>query len=61
MLQVSKTLHQVHEGPVFSLLALEDGHIVSGGGGDGKLLLWDSSCENSIEIAKVMLDCRLIH
>ncbi|XP_046460220.1 echinoderm microtubule-associated protein-like 2 isoform X2 [Daphnia pulex] len=38
---VQKTLRNAHEGPIFCLLTLKDGRIVSGGGKDGQLVLWD--------------------
>lgn len=34
-------IRNAHAGPVFSLLTLKDGRIVSGGGKDGQILMWD--------------------
>jgi len=50
---VQKSLRSAHEGPVFSLLALKDGRVVSGGGKDGQLLLWDPSYRRTGYIAEV--------
>lgn len=38
---IQKTIRNAHEGPVFCLLTLKDGRLVSGGGKDGQLVLWD--------------------
>ena len=51
---VQKTIRNAHEGPVFSLLVLKDGRIVSGGGKDGQLLLWDPTYRRTGYVAEVV-------
>ncbi|KPJ20793.1 Echinoderm microtubule-associated protein-like 1 [Papilio xuthus] len=51
---IAKLVRGVHEGPVFSLCCLKDGGVVSGGGKDGRLVMFDSELnatgiENVIE------------
>lgn len=50
---VLKILRNAHEGPVFALLVLKDGRIVSGGGKDGQLILWDPSYRRTGYVAEV--------
>ncbi len=50
---MQKALRGAHEGAVFSLLALKDGRIVSGGGKDGQLVLWDPSYRRTGYVAEV--------
>lgn len=50
---VLKTLRNAHEGPVFALLVLKDGRIVSGGGKDGQLVLWDPSYRRTGYVAEI--------
>ena len=40
---VTKAMWAVHEGPIFSICVLKDGSIVTGGGKDGRVVMYDSS------------------
>lgn len=39
--RISQVLPRAHEGGIFSICVLKDGTMVSGGGKDRKLALWD--------------------
>ena len=39
---VAKAIRNAHEGPIFSIYALKDGEILSGGGKDGRVVQWDA-------------------
>ena len=40
---VTKALRKVHDGPIFAICVLKDGSIVTGGGKDRRLVLFDAS------------------
>ena len=40
---VTKAMWRVHEGPIFSICVLKDGSIVTGGGKDGRVVMYDSN------------------
>jgi len=40
---VTKAIRKVHDGPIFSICVLKDGSIVTGGGKDRKLVLFDAT------------------
>jgi len=40
---ITKVARNVHEGSVFSICALKDGSVITGGGKDGKLIKFDAS------------------
>lgn len=42
---ISRFFKKVHEGSIFSLCALKDGGLVSGGGKDGRIVLFDADME----------------
>jgi len=50
---ILKILRNAHQGPVFALLVLKDGRIVSGGGKDGQLILWDPSYRRTGYVAEI--------
>lgn len=39
--RISQVLSEAHEGGIFSICVLKDGTMVSGGGKDRKVVLWD--------------------
>jgi len=39
---VAKAIRNAHEGPIFSIYALKDGEILTGGGKDGRVVQWDA-------------------
>ncbi|XP_013395547.1 echinoderm microtubule-associated protein-like 2 isoform X3 [Lingula anatina] len=41
--KISKALTGVHEGGIFSLLFTKDGHLLSGGGKDRRIVQWDAT------------------
>ncbi|KAK2708115.1 hypothetical protein QYM36_015714 [Artemia franciscana] len=60
---ILKSIKNAHEGAVFSLLVLKDGHVVSGGGKDGQLTLWDPSYRRTgytAEVPEQYGNCRTI-
>lgn len=40
---ISKVVRNVHDGSVFSICALKEGSIITGGGKDGRLIQYDTS------------------
>ena len=45
-----QALWKVHDGPIFSICVMKDGGLVTGGGRDGRLILFDSSfCQTGKE------------
>lgn len=46
-----------HEGGIFSLCVLKDGTLVSGGGKDRKVVLWDHEYHKQNEIVVMQPPC----
>ena len=51
---VTKAIRKVHDGPIFSICVLKDGSIVTGGGKDRKLVLFDATYRRNGAEAEVM-------
>jgi microtubule-associated protein-like 1/2 len=50
---VAKAVRSAHEGPVFSIYALKDGEILSGGGKDSRVVQWDHTL-SKVEVETVV-------
>jgi microtubule-associated protein-like 1/2 len=48
-----KFMKNVHEGPIFSICILKDGSIVTGGGKDGRIVLFDSTLQKRREETQI--------
>lgn len=48
--RISQQVSGAHEGGIFSLCVLKDGTMVSGGGKDRKVVLWDHSYKKKAEM-----------
>ncbi|XP_053393881.1 echinoderm microtubule-associated protein-like 2 isoform X3 [Mercenaria mercenaria] len=61
--KISKAITNAHEGGVFSVCSTDDGEILSGGGKDRKIVLWDKDfkrCGNDAEIPEEYGAVRMI-
>lgn len=48
--RISQVLSGAHEGGIFSICVLKDGTMVSGGGKDRKVVLWDRDYRKQAEM-----------
>lgn len=51
--KISRAIQGAHEGPVFSVCVLKDGHLVSGGGKDRRIVHWDAAFNRSGQEAEL--------
>lgn len=56
---IQKLVRGVHAGPVFSVACLKDGSIVSGGGKDGRVVMFDAECNAMGRDSVVSSICQL--
>lgn len=51
----SRTLHNAHDGGVFSICTMKDGTYLTGGGKDKRIVEWDRNLNRTGREAKVLL------
>jgi microtubule-associated protein-like 1/2 len=56
----TRTVYNAHDGGVFTICAMKDGTIVTGGGKDRRIVEWDSNLNKTGREAKVRIKTILL-